>query len=216
MLVNAMGIEIRELTSHEDRQRVYRFWYNIYVREMNRVQKYADHEAGTIQEPLDQTGHVLAAIVDGEIIGTIRINYAWDGDISYYADLYEMHRYAPFYPSRACINTKLMTAPRYRNSTLGLRLVKSSFAKGTGDGGRFDFIDCNSHLKPFFERVGYRQLRDDIVHPEYGRVHPMVLVTHDLKHLANVGSPFVSLVTQPVVDHGSVDFFYREIVQSKA
>ena len=45
--------KIVEATSPEDRERVYRFRYQLYVEEMGRTQQYADDTAQTICEPLD-------------------------------------------------------------------------------------------------------------------------------------------------------------------
>ena len=208
-----MSIQIRELQSASERRAVYRFRYDIYVREMRRVQKYADHEHATIEEPLDNTGHVLAAFDVDSVVGTVRVNYAREGDIGYYVDLYQMRRFTPFFPDRTCINTKLMTGPDHRNSSLGLRLARSSYALATADGMRLDFIDCNLHLVPFFARMGYRQIQAEIVHPEYGHVHPMVLVTHDIPHLRSVKSPFLSAAAGS--DFGSVQFFYDSILGEK-
>jgi hypothetical protein len=40
---------------------VYRFRYSVYVEEMNRTQRYADHELKQIKDPLDDFGHILYA-----------------------------------------------------------------------------------------------------------------------------------------------------------
>lgn len=45
-------IEIREVTTAEERERVYRFRYKVYVEEMKRLQQYADHDKKEICEPL--------------------------------------------------------------------------------------------------------------------------------------------------------------------
>lgn len=211
-----MGIEIREALSARDRAAVYRFRYDVYVTEMNRVQEYADHGTRTIAEPFDEHGNLFAAFSGDTVIGTIRVNYASRG-AGYYRALYEMDAFAPYFPDRTCFTTKLMVSAAHRSSTLGLRLCKAGYVKAIRDGMVFDFMDCNAPLVPFFQRMGYRQLVPDIVHHEYGRVHPMVCALHDLGYLREVGSAFASVAAAAPMglDAAAIDFFYRHIVAKR-
>src|SRR4051812_6581919 len=63
---------IRHADSLDDRQRIFRFRYEIYVEEMGRHQKYADHSARTVVEPFDATGHLFLAMEGDRIVGTAR------------------------------------------------------------------------------------------------------------------------------------------------
>ena len=48
-----MGIELRRVTTSADCEAIYRFRYSVYVEEMNRPQRYANHEYKRISDPLD-------------------------------------------------------------------------------------------------------------------------------------------------------------------
>ena len=48
-----MPLTIRQAETNKDRERVFRFRYEIYVEEMQRPQIYADHAARTVAEPFD-------------------------------------------------------------------------------------------------------------------------------------------------------------------
>lgn len=56
-------VKIHLATTESDRNAVFRFRYEIYVREMKRFQKYADHGKGMIEEPLDKTRSSLVMFV---------------------------------------------------------------------------------------------------------------------------------------------------------
>ncbi len=70
-----MSLTIRLAETSEDRQRVFRFRYEIYVEKMKRPQTYADHAARSVEEPLDGTGRIYLAEDDqGHVVGTVRSN----------------------------------------------------------------------------------------------------------------------------------------------
>src|SRR5688572_6621386 len=134
-----MRVQIREASTPDDREAVFRFRYRVYVEEMGRVQQYVDHRARRVEVPLDRRAEVLAAWDGAEVVGTVRFNYAGRGGLGYYVGLYGMERFAPFFPARTCVTTKLMVASRLRNTTLGLRLCKHGCAAALRDGMSFDF-----------------------------------------------------------------------------
>ena len=189
-----MSIIIRNAEIEEDRQRVFRFRYAVYVEEMGRSQEYADHGLKTVEEPLDETGRILLAEDEhGQVVGTVRLNYGSDTDFGYYTGLYGMECVGSIFPQRVSITTKLMVTPELRGGTLGCRLAIATYRDALRDGVLFDFIDCNPHLEQVFTRLGYRRYMGRILHPEYGDVLPMILPLTDLDHLEAVGSPFAKI-----------------------
>lgn len=62
------------VTDLNDKQKIYRFRYEVYVEEMNRKQDYCDHISKTIIEPIDDTASLFAAFDQNEnVIGTLRL-----------------------------------------------------------------------------------------------------------------------------------------------
>ena len=210
-----MGAKIRLATNEADRNAVFRFRYEIYVKEMKRVQKYADHENCMIQEPLDNTGHLLIAEDSGRTVGTARFNVGVDGNFGLYDDLYRLKEFGSFYPSSVSITTKLMVSPEFRHSPLPLQLVVRCYVVALRLGDVFDCIDCNEHLVPFFKKLGYRQVFPDIIHPEYGHVVPMVLAVLDRQHLEHVGSPFARHARKTTDPRDSVSFFREKFLSKR-
>ena len=194
-----MGTEYRVVTAddHATRSAVYRFRYDIYVTEMGRRQSHADHGRGLITDPLDATGHCLAAFSlrrhPSRIIGTLRTNLLRRGPVGIYEDLYGLRDLDPEVRDRTSITTRLMVAREYRRGPLALLLASAMYDWGTRQGVQTDYIDCNPHLVRFFQRLGYHDL-GRIEHPEYGGVHLMRL-EHDLDYLTHIGSPLLAALT---------------------
>lgn len=182
-------IRIRRAETAEDRERIYRFRYEIYVEEMRRVQKYADHERRRIEEPLDATAHLMIAERDGRTLGTLRTNFARETDLGYYVRLFQLDSVGDAFPSQVSLTTKLMIRPELRSGTLAVRLACAVYRFGLEQGIHHDFIDCNAHLERFFQRLGFRTYMGRVVHPEYGEVLPLRLALHDVAHLQRLGSP---------------------------
>lgn len=206
------NIAIHLAQTPAEREAIYRFRYDTYVREMNRTQQYADHDRGWIKEPLDDTAHVLGAFVGDEVVGTYRANFARTSDLGIYDQLYRMNWAGEFHPWHTSISTKLMVAPQYRGSALGIRIAVAGYKLCRMHGIEFDFIDCNDPLLGFFGYLGYRQYQEQIVHPEYGRVNPLVLALSDEAHLQAVKSPFRKVVAECSLTRASVKYISTKAV----
>jgi hypothetical protein len=185
-----MTARIKLVSNEAERLAVYRFRYEVYVKEMKRTQEYADRELEIVCEPLDKSGHIAFAEDSGRVVGTARFNVGVDDSFGVYKDLYRLRSFGSFYPSSLSMTTKLIVAPEYRRSTLPLQLSVFCYKQGLPLGPVFDFIDCNPPLVLFFRKLGYRQVFPNINHPEYGAVIPLVLAIYDREHLESVKSPF--------------------------
>lgn len=207
MLASDFDIKIAEAVSTRERERAYRFRYELYVEQMKRLQYYADHDSKQISEPLDQSGHVLCAYdSDDHLIGTVRYNVGVDENFGIYTSLYRLQEFGPFFPKHVSITTKLMVASRYRQTGVASQLAAACYTSGLKLGACFNVIDCNPHLVQFFEQLGYRQA-GAVHHPEFGNVMLMVLAVHDVEHFEKVGSPLAALGREFEDKLRSVEFF---------
>lgn len=185
-------IEIRPPASADELHSVYRLRYAVYVDEMNRVQRHADHDRKVIIEPFDATAVILGAFESGVAVGTVRSNVSAQTDLLFYPHLYEMSIVGSFHPGNTSVTTKLVVAKPFRGTRLAIQLACAIYDAGRERGIEFDFIDCNPDMVSLYERLGYRRYRSEVVHPEYGVVIPMVLALSDLRHLIAVKSPLRS------------------------
>lgn len=190
-----MAIEIVDAVSPDLREAVFAFRYAIYVREMKRAQKDADHGVGRIEDALDASAVLLAArdTATGRVAGTVRGNVLSDGGVGPYEDLYGLGSLTRADRRATSITTRLMIERHRRGTALAVQLASALFERGVERGIETDFIDCNAHPVPFFEGLGYRAVRM-IRHPDYGAVTLMRLDVRDLTHLRRVGSPLATVL----------------------
>jgi len=208
-----MSIDVKELTDQADLEQVFRLRYRVYVEEIGARMKHADHERRIIRDPLDKTARVLGAFVIGELVGSVRLNWA-SHDKDNYAEYYNMRAFGKYFPERTTFTNKLVVAAEFRKSPVAITLAVEGFKIYCRSDAAFDFIDCKGDLKPFFLKLGYRQVFPDVVgHPESGATHyPMVLVNADIDHLTKVRSPFRRVIEHLPKDPSSVEFFKSEIL----
>jgi hypothetical protein len=191
-----MPIEIRKVRTTSEARAVFRLRYEVYIEELGRAQRYADHAARTIEEPLDACANVFCAYDGARLVGTVRSNYARGSSLDEYETLYEMQRCGAAHPQSTSVTTKLVVVPDYRPSMLACRLAAATYYTGLCDGVLFDFVDVYPPRVPFFERLGYRVHLPQAMHPEYGAVIVMRLGMRDARQLAAVNSPFLRLLAR--------------------
>lgn len=188
-----MGVEIVDALTPDLREAVFRFRYEIYVREMQRPQKDADHARARIEDALDATAELMVArdTATGAIVGTIRANVLGDGRVGTYESLYGVGGLGPAARAHTSITTRLMVERSKRGTLVAVRLAQALFRRALERRIATDYCDCNAHLVPFFERLGYRPL-GLIAHPEYGLVTLMRLDIEDSAFLRRIGSPLAA------------------------
>jgi GNAT superfamily N-acetyltransferase len=172
---------------------IYRFRYRIYVEEMGRIQYHADHHRKRIVDSLDDSGYNLVALKNAEIVGVVRVNFSRDRTIDFYDEFYGMASVGADHPQYTSTSTRLMVAPEYRGTTLAVRLSVACYKLALDNEIRWNFIDCNDHLVPFFAGLGYLPHRGRVNHPEYGFVNSMILPLGNIGHLNAVKSPFAKV-----------------------
>lgn len=208
-------IKIRLAETEEDRQKIFQLRYDIYVQEMNRKQSYADHSKLQIEEPYDATGHLFLAETDeGEVIGTVRINFRKDGPLEC-EDLYDMEEFRPFYPDKVSMSTKLMVKREYRSSAAASMLCMKIYEHARQHDVVLDFIDTNPHLVRLYNQVGYRLYKKNINHPDYGNVIPMVFLLDDNEYLKQIHSPFLRLARRFPAGTELADLFQKRFPDYK-
>lgn len=209
-----MTASIRLVATKAERTAVYQFRYRIYVEEMHRKQRYADHTRKQIVDPLDETAFLVAAFDDDIVVGTQRLSVGNRGHFGEYASLYKMREFGQYWPERLSISSRLMVSPEYRRTTVPMQLAITCYKLALGAGVVFDFMDCNEHLVGYFGKLGFRQVFSRLIHPEYGEVVPMVLAGLDSEHLDRVGSPLRKHVPRIGSPDDSVLLFRSRFLES--
>lgn len=189
-------MQIIQTESDEQRERIYRFRYSIYVEEMGKPMPGADHERRTLRDELDERSTHLMALRGDELIGTIRITWGADGLPERFVNWYGLDRFGGFPKGEISFTGRLMVSEGLRSSAVSLALAREAYRLGRERGVGFDFIHTTPALIPFFERLGHRRYASEFLDPDLGPRTPMVLVLGDVGHLDSCRSPFGSLARE--------------------
>lgn len=183
-------LEIREVPEFDQaREQIYRLRYDVFVSEMGFSLKYVDDVLQTVYEPCDGVGRVYAAFAEGDVVGTVRTDYACVSDLD---DYFKLRGINPAEFENAVVTSKLAVAADFRGGSVALRLGAATYADCLRDGIRFGFLDCDRSLVPFYERKGYRVFgKVEYEYPEVGEAVVMVMDLHDEEHLRRVRSPLL-------------------------
>lgn len=186
--------EVHIAETEREKEAIYRLRYEVYVEEMGGGLRHreADVAARQLRDELDERAHHFYVKLGDRIVACARLNLRRDGPLECEEQV-EMGRFAPDYPDRVSMCSRLALRPDLRGSHLLRRLVREMYRFGREHDIRFDFLDCHPRLLPLYSRLGYRVYRPGFKHPRYVYVIPMVLVTDDLDYLQQVNSPFLSL-----------------------
>lgn len=177
----------------DERERIFRFRYQIYVNEMGKRPKDADHHARTLRDEMDNAeADLLYATSDGEIVGTLRRNTL---DVTQlpasWRERYRLDAFTDYPPQALSYTSRAMVAAEWRGSAIFSKLLSHMYLRGQETGVRFDFCNCAPSLIELYEQLGYRRYADAFVEHDVGYRVPLVWVVGDLEHLRAVRSPFL-------------------------
>lgn len=185
-------LKVISATTPEEKQRIYRFRYQVYVEEMRKQPKSANHRDKLLTDELDETATLLYIAQGDEIIATLQRSFLDSSSLP--TRLYQhlgIAQFAAAFPKSALsVSTRLMVAPSYRNSTTAGAIILAAYQDARDRGVQFDFLHAAAWLIPFYTNLGYRRYTDHFLDPDVGLQVPQVLVLEDVEHLRNVRSPF--------------------------
>lgn len=183
---------IRIAQTEAEKREVYRFRYRIYVKEMGRDQKTADHENQMLSDQLDKTALILMAVADGEVVGTARMNFSSDTVLPE-EELYEFSKFEALHPGRVSLISKMIIDHRYRRTRLFLQLCERMSIESIRRSTRRVVIATGNHLVGIFARVGFVQYKPTTTWLDYGTSNCMVIDPFDLEHLRSQRSPILPI-----------------------
>lgn len=160
-------------TAAEQRERIFRFRYEVYIREMGKPLAAADHERCRLTEALDDGATLLFAANDaGTLLGTMRVHFG--GVPATLATRLGMDL-VPAAPGEIAFVSKTMVERHRRGSAVFTALVRKAVGMALAQGIRFALIHCRESLVPLYTRIGYRRHGVPFADPEVGQQVPMLL-----------------------------------------
>ena len=163
--------DIKVASSDEDRERIFRFRYDVYVTEMGKSPAEADHQKKIIRDELDDDAHLLYAEDEGQIVGTVRLNCRSKKKFpDVWEQRYDLEKFAPSFGDHISMTSRMMVAKDYRGSSVPAALVAPS-------------------LLEFYEQIGFRRFTDGFMDEDNGYHVPLVMLVRDTQYLRQVRSP---------------------------
>lgn len=202
-------IEILEAKTPDEKERVFRFRYQIYVEERGKRFHDADHGDKRLCDDWDETATILYARDAGEIVGSLRSNRLDQVKIDpALATRLCLDAFLSSYPGSALsMSSRFVIAPSHRNSFAAAQLVVEIYRRVLRMGVEFDFLHCAPGLIGLYERLGFRRYCGNYLKDDTGIQIPMALVIRDQEHLRATSSPFLSTLADHAVDAAPATWF---------
>lgn len=179
-----------------ERRRIYRFRYKMKVEELGDEPPFADHAAKLVCDPLDKAAMQLyvARSSGSEIVAAARLNIGFAGNgLSGIVDIGDFGAFREFGIEAMSLSGQLVIAPQWTTSKAASLVLSAIFKLARQNASRFDFSQCTPALVPLYQRLGYRQFRENFMDDDLGYQVPLVLVTEDYAHLSLVNSPLTKI-----------------------
>ena len=172
---------------------VARLRYRVYAEEEGHEMPGMDHDARTLVDPLDSVSHILAAVDDDEVVGTICTTpvSALPGDHPLRPRIEAFSAAVP--ESRQLLVGRLMVDADYRGGAACPQLFATAYGKALELGFEVALAECSPRNVPLYESVGCRHFGRPYVDSKFGLTVLLALLVRDLGHLNRVQSPLVAL-----------------------
>jgi len=202
-----MVIQVREVTTREEREAVYRFRYWIHAIELGRKLPGMDHSRGTYSDELDEGGVLLAAVDQdtGNLVGTSRATKIDRPDFpDTLKDLLNLGSMcARFGEGEVTYSGEFMVDPAYRGRTVASLLAAAQYRIDLEQGIRVSVILCELPLLRLYYQVGYRPYATPYRPRESaGLSMPLALTLRDRGHFERLHSPLLGLLPSERDDKG--------------
>jgi GNAT superfamily N-acetyltransferase len=191
-----MAVQVSAASTVAEREEVFHQRYLVYTQEMNRYREQADDERQLLSDPDDAGAALLAARVDGEVVGSMRVHVgAESGFPEEMLQTFELERFTHLVPmEQMAVVSRFTVLPRFRNQRVPFSLIIASVEYMLDHGVQLAFLDCVPHLINLYLSLGFFPYAHNVRNSEVGFLVPMVLILRDLPYLAQIRSPLASTV----------------------
>lgn len=197
-----------------EKEAIFQFRYNVYVREMDKHRIDVDTYHKMISDVLDDWSINIYAETNGVVIGVNRLNIApakkFPKDIANFLNLDHFINLGGLAENEnVTFMTKLMVDKAYRNSPLLYSLLSKSYELFSEYDIQFGFGACNLHLLRLYEQIGLHRYSKNFIDGGYGLLFPIVMLGDDIDHFRRVRSPLYRLARKKqYLNLDKVKWFY--------
>lgn len=201
--------------SEAEKQAIYRFRFRIFVDELKQTIADADYGKKLVFDGLDETAVHLYMTAKGRIIAAIRLNLGKLTPVpSHLYQAYVLDRFTAFPAEQISFTGHLAIDPQWQAGSVPAVLLGATYKLARQQGIRFDFCHCAPSFVGLYEHLGYRRYADNFVDRTAGYQVPLVLLSEDVDHLKQSGSPFYKLALQYKNTAKTTVWFSREFPEA--
>lgn len=200
-----MAIRVVRVTDPVDREKVFRFLYELWSGEFERSMSGMDHERGRMMDELDAAARHFAALDEaGRIVGCIRTNIFSEGGL--HGDLAAWMRASDLTEllgaERVGFTSHLAVAPHVRGRTVASQLVAAVLRTQVSLRMAVDLSYCQLNLLHMYFQLGSRPYAANFRLPGAGVRVPLAFMTQDVDYLREVESPLLPMIPRDFGDGG--------------
>ncbi len=214
-------ISIELATTPKEKEKVYKFRYQVYVEEMGKILSSADHKRRLVVDAEDADDRCLLfyARTGSEVIGTMRLHLGRASNfLPYLRDNMSLDRFEKF-PAKVPENlisytSKTMVDSRYRRSQAFYLLSATLYDTLRKMDCPFNFTVGAPYMVALYEQLGHRRYMSNFSVPGYGYMAPMVILMEDIDHLRRVRSPLWRIARKLENSPATADWFAEEFPEA--
>ncbi len=200
-----MTIIVTSATGSEDKEKIFRFLYGIWIRELGRELHGTDHEKEQIRDSMDDWAcHFIALDNQGRIAGCVRVNRLskglpepWLAEPMGFDTLNHL-----FGPERVGFISHLAISPAHRGGTVISLLLAELFRYLFETLTTIVSCYCRIGRVSLYHRIGMRPYRPNFNRNQQMQV-PLIGCINDRKYLKATGSPLHMLLPPEQDDFGA-------------
>jgi GNAT superfamily N-acetyltransferase len=181
--------EVRIATTAEELSRIFAFRYRIFVQELGKPIRHADHANRLLSDRFDPLATQLYVTDGKKIAGAIRIMNGRSHACPQMGHNFALSRFSPFRDEHFSFTSRLFILPEYRGTRAFIALLKEIYDLARKRGSILDFIVCGPKMVRLYEQLGYRRYKEHGDDPDMGLIIPMLLILDDLPHMQRMKSP---------------------------
>lgn len=214
-------ISIAVATTRKEREKIYRFRYQVYVEEMGKLLSGdVNHRHRLLTDESDDWGLLFYALAGKEIVGTMRLNIGYANQFTdelrecFAMDVFQRFSCPQFPDHKLSVTNKSMVAAPYRRSQVFYLLGSTVYDTFHSQGCQFNFTGGAPYMVALYEQLGHRRYKSNFPVPGYGYMVPMVLMTQDIDHLRRVRSPLWRVARRHENSPAAAEWFAREFASA--
>ena len=214
-----MKAKIHVAHAPEQLHAAYRLRYETYIEEMRLFGLKADHEERIIMDVLDEPSRLFCAEVNGEVVGTLRLNCAADQNFDAgTAQAFGLNRFKAVLPEeKLAILSRFTILAGHRDGKLAADMIIAAVQEAAAAGVELIMCDCQPHLIHLYHAMGFRSFSPERVNdPSLGLMSPLALVMGDLVYLQEIDSPLLPVLANATLESNRARMLGQLLTQNEA